>query len=339
MLRVNRQSHCVTRCITGILVFWLTCLGARVQGVELDGRFVDDAVAATCLACTPDGSVVLSDKDGVISIWNWNADSLLHRLDVGETIERLAVSEDGTVVTFVTSERSVGIWRLRSNDSVTMRRLKSHPTSLAMSRNGDIVVLGTSSGKVTILGSEQLEEIDRVYATRRARVVVDLSDDGETVAYGDVGGNIRVVRVADLKNPVDAFSVGQRVACVDFSPDGSQLAVGTLFGGDVIVRDVGQRDFTLRRSYELTVRVVKFLENGDLLAVGGGRSRKLKVDRRTGFVDVFDVSAAQQPLLHAVWDSVTVKNVMQHPSGGLFVLGVDGVQRVWADDAALSVAP
>jgi Tol biopolymer transport system component len=207
-------------------------LADRSQSTQLD----DGGAAVTCLAWSPDGSLVAgASRTGDVRLWDRHG-QLVRRLHEVDPVFSLAWSPDGAVLatgaihfpdpSATGNVPLPGIVRLWSRGGDLTRTLGTELTggkflNLAWSPDGSELAAGAMDYKVWRADGTQVG-VPRTGGTPAWAMA--WAPDGSALAIGDEDGTLQVVGPDGTVLTNGAFSSG--VNAVTYSPDGASLAVG-----------------------------------------------------------------------------------------------------------------
>ncbi len=270
------------------------------------------------VAVTPDGSVLATAAfDNTVKLWSTSTHRLLRTLTGHEAgVNAVAFTPDGQFLVsggdflFGAGISNVKLWRVADGTLVTDFKVPAdsgNTTSLALSRDGSMVVTGQSSGEVNLYRTKDGALLRTLIRTDESSGGVAFAPDGLTVAAAGFDGMVRVLRTSDgkLLHTLVASTLSQSV--VAFSPDGTTLAAGGL---DHIVRLWRTSDFTLVRRLDHgdLVQALAFSPDSQTLASAGGEADAQLWRVATGAVGGTLGGSAKQFVTSLVW--VTAAKIM-----------------------------
>ncbi|EWM18682.1 WD40 repeat domain-containing protein [Kutzneria sp. 744] len=119
-----------------------------------------------------------------------SAEMLYHQLD--DVVEHIAVSTDGLTAAGLSRSGQIHVvrdWRLSWRRSA---QKQNWPTALALSADGEWVVIGGASGVVTLYGTRSEAPVADLPAHQASVSCIAISSDGATVASGAEDGSMSV---------------------------------------------------------------------------------------------------------------------------------------------------
>jgi WD40 repeat protein len=247
--------------------------GPETTGVESaqfsrDGRLVvtagDDGAAKVWLASTgslretltlpheaelyaaafsPDARLVAAaGRGGGVRLWRWRRGTVLRRLRLpSERIDGVAFSRSGALVA-AAGGAAVRIWRVHSGTPVITLHSGERDgrlTSVAISRNGDYVASGSSSGAIFIWDASSGRRLARIVAAGATIGSVAFSADGRFLVSAAQDGRGDVWTVPGGRRVTEVRPGAGSLDAAAFAPHGRDIALaGT--GGVVTVFDCAE---------------------------------------------------------------------------------------------------
>ena len=151
----------------------------------------------SCLAITPDGSLVISGGlDGTLRLWNAAEGKLAHTIVTSDPqLRTLALSGDGTRLITGGQDGSLRVWDMKERKRIGMfpPRFKAPIDQLAITSDGQIAaaIQNQTVAFYDLPGQSEARLQDQISAAAS----VAFTPDGKSLA---VGGNDRVVRLYDV---------------------------------------------------------------------------------------------------------------------------------------------
>jgi WD40 repeat protein len=270
------------------------------------------------VAVSPDGSILATGAfDDTVKLWSTSSRQLLRTL-TGHlaAVNAVAFTPDGQFLVsggeflFGGGISNVKLWRVADGALVADFKVpddSGDTNSLAVSRDGSMVVTGQSSGEVNLYRTKDGALLRTLIRTDESEAGVAFAPDGLTVAAAGFDGSVRILRTADgtLLRTLVASTLLQSV--VAFSPDGTTLAAGGL---DHIVRLYRTSDFRLvrRLDHGEFVQALAFSPDSQTLASAGSEV-DAKLWRVTSGTVVGTLGgSAKQAVTSLVW--VTTAKIM-----------------------------
>jgi WD40 repeat protein len=144
---------------TRALMDTLVCEGVVCEGVVCEGLVREDVEGAgespaslRALALAPDGRILAGGDDGVLCIWDVQSGTLVDSLPTdGPSIRGIGVSRDGRFAVTAAIDHLVRIWDLRAKQELAAAALEGAPRSLALSPDGQTILVGDAAGNVYCL--------------------------------------------------------------------------------------------------------------------------------------------------------------------------------------------
>jgi WD40 repeat protein len=196
----------------------------------------DGGAAVTCLAWSPDGSLLAgASRAGDVRLWERHG-QLVRILHGTDPVFSLAWSPDGAVLatgaihfpapTATGLAPLPGVIRLWGRDGSLNRTLGTESTggkflNLAWSPDGSMLAAGASDYKVWRADGTQVG-VPRTGGTPAWAMA--WSPDGSALAMGDESGGLQIVAPDGTAQSLSFFDGD--VMAVSYSPDGASLAVG-----------------------------------------------------------------------------------------------------------------
>jgi WD40 repeat protein len=104
------------------------------------------------LALAPDGRILAGGDDGVLCVWDVQSGTLVDSLPTdGPSIRGIGVSQDGRFAVTAAIDRLVRIWDLQAKQELAAAALEGAPRSLALSPDGQTILVGDAAGNVYCL--------------------------------------------------------------------------------------------------------------------------------------------------------------------------------------------
>ena len=194
------------------------------------------------VAFSPDGKVLAAGgrsgallrgfgaKIGVLRLHDSRTGELLRSITGLDDIWALAFSPDGKALAAATNTDGLVTLFDTANWAVTRSIPIGRPTSLAFSRDGRTLAVGSmiadSAGMVTLLDLAGKAQPRRLAPQPESVLSVALSSDGQHLATGGYDKTARVYDVA-TGTPVRTRTTPSWANAVAFSPDGTILAIGS----------------------------------------------------------------------------------------------------------------
>ncbi len=135
----------------GHITLWSVANRSRIATLK-EGSSVNS------VAFSPDGQILaVGDEDGYISLWQVTSHQRTATLPDGSKVEAVAFSPDGLTLASGDALGDVNTWDLSSHQRLaTLAETGSEITSLAFSRDGQEVAVGSYNGTVTLLTQRTL---------------------------------------------------------------------------------------------------------------------------------------------------------------------------------------
>jgi WD40 repeat protein len=195
------------------------------------------------------GDVVAIDRSGRTFRWRRDTGEIVHRVYPGG---RGVLIEGGTRLVLFRSTRGVTAYELRVGEKreLHLGRLgeRFRPTALTATSLGDRVVLGESTGRVSVWPTDRPgPSVHWTPTPGKGIMALAVHPDGKRLAVGPLVGAVRLFRLEDGGEIATLRGGGTLPRSLAFHPDGRTLAVGDE-KGPVLLVDVatGERRVELR---------------------------------------------------------------------------------------------
>ncbi len=143
----------------------------------------------------PGDTVVASNEDGSVYVWDWRAGGPVRRLTGFRgfvTVTDLQLSSDGRRIVTATSDRVARIWDVATGaERGTLRGHTGVVYSARFSSDGRFMVTSSADGSARIWDASSGEQIRSMVADRGLRTAA-FDSTGERVVAGGVDGSIRI---------------------------------------------------------------------------------------------------------------------------------------------------
>jgi WD40 repeat protein/serine/threonine protein kinase len=189
-----------------------------------------------CMALSGDGGILAIGVDQTMSLWQISDGALLAELveDVGDSIDAMAFSPDGTYLAAspYSDQNVIHLWRV--SDGVLVHTLSGHElsvTDLAFSSDGTLLASVSFDASVLLW---QVSDGTLLYAldtdSYESKYSVTFSPDGQLVVAGGDDAQIYLWRVSDgtLLRKLEGHT--EKVESLTFSLDGEYLVSSSLDG-------------------------------------------------------------------------------------------------------------
>ena len=156
----------------------------------------DMGMVVKCVTFSPDGARLASGiDDGTVHLWDVSSGEFLSRLDErvcgAASIEDIAFSSDGDLLSPV-GGKGMCLWNLATGETVASPSKVHSFSSIAFSKNGTRVALGSSVGTVWIADTSTGERILTLRDHQDSVNSVAFSPDGTRLAAAVGDGTVRI---------------------------------------------------------------------------------------------------------------------------------------------------
>lgn len=300
------------------------------------------------VAISRDGKVALSMSTGPAvlglgpQLWDIDTGKPGKKLDIKESVDSLAISNDGKRAIFSFEDGTLHLWDLTAAKEI--RTFKGNilggVRSLTFSPDGKLVVSGGGpvDEKIRLWEAASGKELAQFKGNKRAAPALAFSADGARLATGGLEGDLRIWDVKSRKQIHLCEGHTKLIQSVSFSPDGKQVLTG---GADSNLRiwdattgkEIGKLDDaagSVNTAAYLPDGLQAFTGSGgefdvELLPTGVkyrfeiGKSQALRlIDLKSGKA-IFDMPDPGRPVL----------NVSVAPKGRVIVVTYEGILKVW----------
>lgn len=216
-------------------------------------------------------TLVSSGPSGTLLIWNLPKKAVQHRVAVEEGVERTALTADGTTAYVLTRKRVQRHYVATGERKATSDKLYDWIIrgTLAVTPDGQTVVVGGEKGEVILLDGKTLEEKKRLPGHHRTVASLAVSPDGKTLA--SVADDDEQVKLYDLEKQAETRTIPCKegeLTSVAFSPSGKLLAVSGR--QSIVLIDVASgREHTRLAGPDGGTSKAVFSPDGSLLAGAG----------------------------------------------------------------------
>jgi WD40 repeat protein len=216
-----------------------------------------------------------SGLDNTIRVWDLATHKEVQRFEnVDGELSLLGFAPDDKTIVSATGGRmsdlrgpEVNVWDVRTGKAVRSMRYLDY-SSAAFSPDRQIVVLGTSLGKVFLWNIARGDDVAKLSGDERHIEAVAISPTGKLVATGDDYRTIRLWEIGTLKKPRPVFGPEGECLLAGFTEQGNRIITACRDG---VVRfwepdtgkQTGQRNWNLRG-----VRAIAMSPDQRLLAWG-----------------------------------------------------------------------
>jgi WD40 repeat protein len=231
-------------------------------------------------ALSPDGlhAAASDDEANSAHLLNVNTGVEIRELKHGGTVNDVAFSPDGRLLTTASMDRNARVFEVKTGTEISSVTLPDVVYTSAISWDGR--TLATSSADATIRTYDiGTKEQKASFPYGRASTLA-FSPDGRLLAAGSDGGNLSLFRLADGTTSV--LPHGGRLNQIVFSPDGRYLATGS-DDGSARVFDTSLWKLRLQIKHQGEVPAVAFSWDGRYVISGGhdNAARVFEIGGRT----------------------------------------------------------
>ena len=293
----------------GSVLLWDVATGEK-RGSLLAGQG-----ALVSMAVSPDGKLLAAGYEGSdeykypIVIWDLGTGKQLGERLLGheDRVTGLAFTPDGKFLASGSMDTQIVYWNLATRESKSPANLQSAIHSLAFSKDGKHLVVGTENGIVLLDGATG--KATPLPGSRGSVNSVAFSTDGETLASGSDNHNLIVCSITDrqkLARPLSRFPRAAAVT-VAFASD-SELAAGSWSTG------VGLWNFAAAPSKDTSKLLTDSKTSVYSIAVSPDRT-KLAWGVNDGKIFLWDVKGSHQIGEPLVGHSARVTSLAFSPDG------------------------
>ncbi|MFE9796009.1 WD40 repeat domain-containing serine/threonine protein kinase [Streptomyces goshikiensis] len=230
--------------------------------------------AVTCVAFSPDGSVLVGGSDRALRLYDVLSLESVGVL-AGHTgqVRAVAFGSDGKTVASGADDGTVRLWDVVTRSPTASLTGHTKPVlSLAISPDGTLAS-GSADGTIRLWDLGNRSTTATLTGHTKAVASVAFSPDGKILASGSADSTIRLWDAATRTGATGGNLTGHNssIRSVAFSPDGRTLASGG--GRTVRLWDVASRVHRATlNGHTSAVTSVAFSPKGDTLASGSGDS-------------------------------------------------------------------
>jgi WD40 repeat protein len=254
----------------GTVRLWGIPDAALLKTLEGSSLIVSDVTFSTdgtILAVSSfDGSRSSGDIYETVRLYKVSDGTLLIAMS-GQSVGRMKISPDGTMLASVPSGHTIQLWRISDGSLVRTIDNKAYGIiDLAFSSDGTTLTTVMQDQLIQIKVSDGTI-IKMIFITSHMKSAA-LSEDGSTLAIGLENGIVQLLRVSDGKLLLELKGHEREVNILSFSRDGKTLASGSL---DYSVRLWRISDGMLLRMINKQpsmITNISFSPDGTILAIG-----------------------------------------------------------------------
>lgn len=242
----------------------------------LENRLSGHSAMVLSVAVSPTGTAIASgSKDGSITIWNRNGQSVRTLTGHTNAVNSLGFSPDGETLVSGSEDGTVKMWNLGTGEAVrSLTGDRRFVRSVAFSPDGNILATGSAEDANVKLWNAKTGEAIRTLTGHRDYVnALAYSADGKIIASGSSDRTIKIWNAETGEVLRTLTGNDNRVTAVAIAPFGNLLASGS--GEEGIVKlwniSTGELVQTLE-GHTGTVYTVAIDPNGHLLASGSADS-------------------------------------------------------------------
>ncbi|MCB0034823.1 MAG: protein kinase, partial [Anaerolineales bacterium] len=196
---------------------------ANVAEVALDGTLVRSSESLNTVAVNPQGTVLAAAGSEGIKIYDLASQAQLAGPPAaGQTVTTLAWSASGTRLAAAGPNLGVVIWNTETWEIETSEPFDT-VSALAWSPARDSLVVGLSSGELSLWVVEENSPPQTIANHNTAVTHIVWSPDGELIASGSRDATFLVQPVSNLEAVQSLSILSRGMLAMAFTPDGSQL--------------------------------------------------------------------------------------------------------------------
>jgi WD40 repeat protein len=182
-------------------------LWSDINGANPTSTRMEDSNPETVVAYAPGGNLIAAGTGkGFIRLWR--TDGILERSLNGHTKRVTGVAFSGDSLISSSEDGTIRFWRIADGIQTQLLELGEPGTSMAVDKNGELVAMGTQSGKTYIWDIKNSRWLGKIPGVGIIRALC-FSPDSSSLAIGSESGQIQYWKVRLDSGEVAEFPVGE----------------------------------------------------------------------------------------------------------------------------------
>ena len=276
-------------------------------------------------------------SETAIRIWTLdNGKQHLSLIPINHVTQRVAFSQDETLIASGSSTGNIQIWRTDTGELVTI--FDAHDTAitdLAFSYDNEFIVSASRDNSLRIWNTRTAREAGALIGHTRQVRRVAINSSRTQVVSSSLDGSIRIWAISDLDNIQHKSIAIQNVSDVTFSPDGAKIiaALNNRSREKLIVLDAlsGQRIGSINNDFGDRISQVKYSPNGKYIALAAFNfGFNLDGQTRIQFYDAEDLTLAHEidteEVVRGFGFTNDDKEIVYHNNGDVHIIDTQSEQ-------------